>query len=127
MCEDTPDWWECVVNRSILVGLPSLALRICEVAVRRGDEETIQLLSRLLLEMKAVGESVEAEVDQLLQQLAMKLTRLPRWCGNPCEESSPNRTLCPDNAMWANNSANRCSGSLLIQEKAPASVSERSD
>ncbi len=39
----------------------------------------------------------------------MKLTRLPYWCANPCEESLPNRISCTNNAMWVNNSANRCS------------------
>ncbi len=38
----------------------------------------------------------------------MKLTHLPCWCANPCEESLPNRISCTDNAMWVNNSANRC-------------------
>ncbi len=67
MYEDTRYWWENVVNHSLLAVVPSLAMRICEVAAKSGDEETIQLLSRLLLEMKAVGERVEAEVDQLLE------------------------------------------------------------
>jgi hypothetical protein len=56
----------------------------------------------------------------------MKLTRLPYWCANPCEESLSNRISCTDNAMWVNNSATAVSKQISERPVTTTDVSRLS-